>query len=58
MLLKILAIVMIITVGFLVSITSLGSGGFVSTFLVSFGLFCVIGLFALVILVKKNNKDK
>lgn len=58
MLLKILAIVVIISVGFLISTTSLGSGGFVTTFLVSFGLFCILGLVALVMLAKKNSQKK
>lgn len=55
MLLKIITIVLIITIGFVVSTTNLGSGGFIFTFLVAFGLFCVIGLIAMAVLVKKNK---
>lgn len=55
MLLKVLAIIVIVTVGFLLSVTSLGSGGFITTFLVAFGLFSVIGLVGLVMFAKKNK---
>ncbi|GAC21287.1 hypothetical protein [Paraglaciecola arctica] len=56
MLLKVLMIIVIVTVGFLISATSLGDGGFLTTFLMAFGLFSVIGLIALVILVNKNKQ--
>ena len=55
MLLKLLAIIVIITVGFLLSATSLGSGGFITTFLVAFGLFTVIGLVGLIMFANKNK---
>ena len=57
MLLKILAIIVIVSVGFLISATNLGGGGFLSTFLVAFGLICVIGLMTLIILAKKNKQQ-
>lgn len=55
MLLKILAIIVIVSVGFLISATNLGGGGFLSTFFVAFGLLCVIGVIGLVMLAKKNK---
>lgn len=55
MLLKIIIIALVITIGFVVSITNLGSGGFLFTFLVAFGLFCVIGLVAMAVLMKKRK---
>jgi hypothetical protein len=55
MLLKVLAIIVIVTVGFLLSVTSLGSGGFLTTFLVAFGLFSVIGLIGLVMFANKQK---
>ena len=57
MLLKLLAIIVIVSVGFLISATNLGGGGFLSTFLVAFGLLCVIGLITLVVLAKENKQQ-
>lgn len=56
MLLKILAIIVIVSIGTLFSATNLGEGGFISTFFAAFGLICVIGLVALVMLAKKNKQ--
>lgn len=58
MLLKVLVIAVIITVGFLLSVTSLGNGGFLTTFLVAFGLFSVIALVALIMFAKKNKPKR
>lgn len=55
MLLKVLVIIVIVSIGFLISATSLGGGGFLSTFLVAFGLFTVIALVGLIMLANKNK---
>lgn len=55
MLLKILAIIVVVSVGFLISATSLGGGGFLTTFLVAFGLISVIGFIGFILLAKKNK---
>jgi hypothetical protein len=54
MLLKVLVI--IVTIGFLISATGLGGGGFLTTFLVAFGLLSIIGVIGLVMLAKKNKQ--
>ncbi|WP_339721084.1 hypothetical protein [uncultured Paraglaciecola sp.] len=55
MLLKVFIVIVIVTVGFLLSVTSLGSGGFITTFLVAFGLFSVIALVGLIMFANKNK---
>jgi hypothetical protein len=55
MLLKIIAIVVIVTVGFLISATSLGGGGFLTTFFVAFGLISMIGIIGFIVLAKKSK---
>jgi hypothetical protein len=56
MLLKVLVIIVIVTIGFLISATGLGGGGFLTTFLVAFGLLSIIGVIGLVMLAKKNKQ--
>lgn len=58
MLLKVLAIAVIITVGFLLSVTSLGNGGFVTTFLVAFGLLSVIAVVGMMMFAKKTKPKR
>jgi len=58
MYLKILLIIVVVSVGFLISATDLGGGGFLTTFLLAFGLFSVFGLIALVMFAKKNKQKK
>ncbi|MEP1445015.1 MAG: hypothetical protein ABJK37_02715 [Paraglaciecola sp.] len=58
MLLKVLAIAVIITTGFLLSATSLGNGGFITTFLVAFGLLTVIAVGGLMMFAKKTKSKR
>ncbi|WJG09638.1 hypothetical protein [Aliiglaciecola sp. LCG003] len=54
--LPIIFIVVIVTIGFIISRTSLGDGGLITTFLVSFGLIVIIGFLAMLFAAKKINK--
>ena len=54
--LHILVIAIILAIGLLISSTSLGDGGFIMTFLVSFGLITIIALLVLVSKASKQNK--
>ena len=54
--LHILVIAIILAIGLLISATSLGDGGFIMTFLVSFGLITIIALLVLVSKASKQNK--
>ncbi|MBU3004563.1 hypothetical protein [Paraglaciecola arctica] len=58
MLLKVLAIAVIITVGFLLSVTSLVNGGFITTFLVAFGLLSVIAVVGMMMFAKKTKPKR
>ena len=52
----ILVVAVILAIGLLVSATSLGDGGFITTFLVSFGLITIVGLLLLVSTAQKQKK--
>ena len=54
--LHVLIVAVILAFGLLISATSLGDGGFIMNFLVSFGLITIIGLLVLVSKAKKQNK--
>lgn len=55
--LQILFVAVVLAIAFLVSLTGLGDGGFITTFLVSFGLIVIIGLLVLVSMSRKAKKQ-
>ncbi|WP_340680234.1 LPXTG cell wall anchor domain-containing protein [Paraglaciecola sp.] len=53
---SLLIIVILVSIGFLFSATSLGQQGFLTSLFTAFGLLCLVGILSLIFLSKKRKK--